>query len=104
MTKRISQKEYRKAFEVPEKSQIDDPPIAAVTARQHINREALREAIATRRFEIELYWKRATYFWTFIAGTFAGFGAVQIITDSKISRDLSVYLTCIGLVCSVGWW
>jgi hypothetical protein len=35
-------------------------------------------ALDIRKFEIELYWKRATYFWTFIGATFAAYGAVQV--------------------------
>jgi len=46
---------YRKAF-----------PIAA-------RRRAYKLALEIRQFEIELYWKRATYFWTIIAATFAGY-------------------------------
>ena len=29
-----------------------------------------------RKFEIDLYWKRAAYFWAFIAATFAGYFAL----------------------------
>jgi lipopolysaccharide export LptBFGC system permease protein LptF len=39
--------------------------------------EALKTAHDIRKFEIELYWKRATYFWTFIAAAFAGYFALQ---------------------------
>ena len=39
--------------------------------------EALKAALDIRKFEIELYWKRAAYFWTLIAASFAGYGAVQ---------------------------
>lgn len=37
------------------------------------NEKALAYALDIRKFEIDLYWKRASYFWTFIAATFAGF-------------------------------
>ncbi|XUW88626.1 hypothetical protein OH764_00725 [Burkholderia sp. M6-3] len=40
-------------------------------------KEALERALDTRQFEIDLYWKRATYFWTFIGATLAGFIAIQ---------------------------
>jgi hypothetical protein len=29
-------------------------------------KDALKHALDIRKFEIELYWKRAAYFWTFI--------------------------------------
>ena len=35
--------------------------------------KALDHALDIRKFEIELYWKRAAYFWTFIAATLAGY-------------------------------
>lgn len=41
--------------------------------------KALNQALDIRKFEIELYWKRATYFWTFIGATMAGFlGRIQL--------------------------
>ena len=64
--------------------------------------EALRQALDIRKFEIELYWKRATYFWTFIGATFAGYGAVQASTIA-VKTDLSVILSCLGTVFSFGW-
>ena len=55
-TNQISQEDYEKAFEDKEE-------------------KALEHALDIRKFEIELYWKRATYFWTFIGATLAGFVA-----------------------------
>lgn len=63
---------------------------------------ALRQALDIRKFEIELYWKRAAYFWTFIGATFAGFIAVQA-SVSPNKQDLSVILSCVGSVFSFGW-
>jgi hypothetical protein len=42
---------------------------------------ALDAAIKTRNFEIELYWKRAAYFWTLIAVAFAGYFAIENSTN-----------------------
>lgn len=65
-------------------------------------KEALTNALDIRKFEIELYWKRAAYFWTFIGATFAGFIAVQ--ASSAINKqDLSVMLSCLGVVFSFAW-
>lgn len=33
-------------------------------------------ALETRKFEIELYWKRTTYYWAFIAADLAAFALV----------------------------
>ena len=67
-----------------------------------INVKALEHALDIRKFEIELYWKRATYFWTFIAATLAGFVAIQA-SSSLNKTDLSVLLCNLGIVFSVGW-
>lgn len=63
---------------------------------------ALEQALETRKFEIELYWKRATYFWAFIAVTFAAFGLVQRkgVVDSEF---LSFLLANLGFILSFGW-
>jgi len=64
--------------------------------------KALDHALDIRKFEIELYWKRATYFWAFIGATLAGYGAVQA-SSIEIKNDLSVILACLGIVFSFGW-
>lgn len=63
---------------------------------------ALEKALDIRKFEIELYWKRATYFWTFIGATLAGF-FFAYASASPHRRDLLVILCCLGLVFSVAW-
>ena len=63
---------------------------------------ALERALDTRKFEIDLYWKRAAYFWAFIGAAFAGFVAIQASTATN-KIDLAVVLSCVGFVFSVGW-
>ena len=63
-------------------------------------KNALTQVLDIRKFEIELYWKRATYFWTFIAAALAGFIAVQASTSTN-KHDLSVVISCLGIVFSV---
>ena len=65
--------------------------------------KALQYALDTRKFEIELYWKRATYFWTFIAATLAGYGAIQTSTQISTKEYLSVALSCLGVLFSFAW-
>ncbi len=88
-TEEITRAEYLSAFadgDLPSKRQI----------------EALRQAHDIRKFEIELYWKRAAYFWTFIAATFAGYFALQKDTDKHLG---STCLTaCLGFLFSVAWY
>lgn len=64
--------------------------------------KALKQALDIRKFEIELYWKRASYFWTFIGATLAGFLAIQVSTANN-KQDLSVILACLGGVFSFAW-
>lgn len=63
---------------------------------------ALGRALDIRKFEIELYWRRATYFWAFIGATFAGFLAIQA-SSAQAKQDLSVILSCLGIVFSFAW-
>ena len=68
---------------------------------------AFEKAWATRNFEIELYWKRANYFWAFIASTFVGYFAL-INSDNYRKPDplnhVEVYfIICIGFVLACAW-
>lgn len=90
-TRNFSDKEYRVRFS--KKSRVSG---------ENMNIKALDRALDIRKFEIELYWKRATYFWTFIAATLAGFVAIQA-SSSAAKADLSVLLCNLGIVFSFGW-
>ncbi len=67
----------------------------------------LEKIFDIRKFEIELYWKRATYFWTFIGATLAGYG--YLVTNKnkdylQESFQFEFLLICLGLVFSVAWY
>lgn len=70
-------------------------------------RKALASAWRNRDFEIELYWKRASYFWTFIAATFAGY--VALISSESFEKvrekfpQLEYVIICLGIVFSFAW-
>ncbi len=63
-------------------------------------------ALEIRKFEIDLYWKRATYFWAFLAIALAGY--FSILTSKDLDRDRRgealLIITCLGLVFSVAWY
>jgi hypothetical protein len=63
----------------------------------------LEYALDIRKFEISMYWTRASYFWTFIGAAFAGYGAVQTLTGPE-RASLSVYICSVGIVFSFGWY
>lgn len=64
---------------------------------------ALEHALDIRKFEIGLYWQRATYFWTLIAATFAGYFAVLAAEHMKDKEFNAFVLACIGVVFSLAW-
>lgn len=70
--------------------------------------EAFNFALDTRKFEIELYWKRTAYFWTFITVVFTGFGFLQWSKDLKNPSDLNQFvqflLACFGFLLSFSWY
>jgi hypothetical protein len=55
-------------------------------------------AVATRQFEIDLYWRRALFFWGFIAAAFVAFGTLE-----GKSPALSLLVSGFGMVCSLAW-
>lgn len=59
-------------------------------------REALDIALDCRKFEIELYWKRANYFVIIIGAIFIGYYTVK----SDLYRQI---LSCLGYAVSFGW-
>lgn len=65
--------------------------------------QALQHALDTRKFEIELYWKRATYFWALIAVAFAGFFAV-LSTQNLLEKEFYAFVIgVIGFVFTWAW-
>ncbi|EKO3524472.1 hypothetical protein K7V76_004391 [Vibrio fluvialis] len=73
--------------------------------------EAFKFALDTRKFEIDLYWKRTAYFWTFISVVFTGFGLLQWektgaesgIPDG-LNGTIQFFLACFGFVLSFSWY
>ncbi len=96
--KKISYEEYSRSFN-------DESSCHTNEKQQEIKLcEALKYALETRKFEIQLYWERAKYFWTFIAASLAAYGLVQKIESADTKEWLSLLISCLGLVFSVGWY
>lgn len=81
---------------------------ALIDVSADIAERAFNKAWETRNFEIEMYWKRATYFWAFIASTFVAYFAL-VGADTYAKPDsfdhVEVYVVaCIGFVLSYAWW
>ena len=68
---------------------------------ESIATKALETALDVRKFEIELYWKRTTYFWAFIAATIVAY--CEIAKSADLGRSghlLQELFACAGLVFS----
>lgn len=66
--------------------------------------EAYKIAIATRNFEIDLYWKRSLFFWGFIATAAVGYGSLMLkVPPVQPQPQLAVLVACFGIVCSLCW-
>jgi hypothetical protein len=67
--------------------------------------KALDRAYQLRTFEIEHYWKRATYFWAFQAAIFAAVFAALGLRNPNAATDwgpITVALSVLGLLTAVG--
>jgi hypothetical protein len=60
--------------------------------------KAYDTALATRNFEISLFWQRSIFFWGFIGAAFVAYAALR-----DAHSGLSLVIVCFGLVCSVAW-
>jgi hypothetical protein len=65
--------------------------------------KALEIALDTRKFEIELYWKRATYFWTFIAASITAFFVLLTSDNINNYKHFTIIISLIGYLFSLGW-
>lgn len=90
----MNEEEYKKAFGLPVNGQGGD--LKKVE-------KALEHALDIRKFEIGLYWQRATYFWALIAVAFAGYFAVLGAEHLMNKEFLAFLLSCIGLIFTWAW-
>ena len=70
--------------------------------------KALEVALDIRKFEIELYWKRATYFWVFIALAFTGYALIYLNKNEFLNDlDFMTIRTLVsgyGMIFSFSWY
>jgi hypothetical protein len=94
----VSSEEYDKKFGKNER-QTDD------NWERNKQEKALDRAWTTRNFEIDKFWQRSKFFWSFIGLVFGAFGAVK--TKTVNMRDflpyLDLYLIFLGGIVSVAW-
>ena len=94
---------------MPQSQNFEDTLKEIFTCREQRRRareKALERAHDIRKFEINLYWKRATYFWTLLAAVFGGFFLIQAAKDLAYDKRqyFSVLLANLGIMLSFGWY
>jgi hypothetical protein len=64
---------------------------------------AFTRACERRDFEIELYWKRATYFWAFQVAIFAAFGLLWRAADAAAGdwSPITILLAALGILTAL---
>jgi hypothetical protein len=92
----LTEEQYKAAFAEPSGRNPSEKEADSRAGR------ALAFALDIRKFEIELYWKRATYFWGFIAAAFASY-ALTYKSESENEPWLSLLFSCLGIVFSWAW-
>lgn len=68
----------------------------------NIFQDAYKIALDTRNFEIEMYWKRSTYYWTLIGAAFAAYFIVVTIGD-EFPMFYKIIIGLFGLATSYAW-
>ncbi len=62
------------------------------------NERAFQTSLDTRKFEIELFWKRSLFFWGFIASAFVAFATLY-----KENSKYAIVIAGFGCICSLVW-
>lgn len=65
---------------------------------------ALAIALDVRKFEIELYWKRASYFWVFNGAALAGYLASLTEKEPALRAPAMLLTSCVGLIFAFAWY
>jgi hypothetical protein len=67
----------------------------------------LEKILDIRKFEIDLYWKRATYFWAFLIAAFTAYGiTVSSFSQNANKNDLLKFrfaIICFGFLLSIAF-
>lgn len=85
----------------PEKFYVEDEKtgdVGEADQRADARKAALSRAHEIRKFEIELYWKRAAHFWLLQAAVFTAIGLTWRFANSELSPLIPVALAALGSV------
>ena len=97
---------WRNMFDSSEEDIVKDHQEMEKLGRKSRLKEAYEKAHDIRKFEIELYWKRATYFWGFESVIIAAYGGA--LSFSHEAHDITVkslplLVSLIGLIFTILW-
>ena len=92
----ISKEEYIRCY-----NSEKDPTSGKEIPNKDLINKALEIALDTRKFEIELYWKRTGYFVLFIGAIFVGY--YNVFSNSK-SHWASLFIAALGFLLSLLWY
>lgn len=101
-----TKQEYLKLFKfksTTEKNQEETGAVKRKSNESRLTEEALKQALDIRKFEIEMYWKRATYFWTIIGVIFGGYFLLVKADGLNTNPSLIFLINCIGFIFSLSW-
>lgn len=93
-----SQEEYE-AWVTPKRIPVEG-------TEDDIASKRLEKILDIRKFEIDLYWRRAAYFWSFIAAALTGYG-LTISSDEPNEVGMLKFqfvIICFGLIFSFAWY
>lgn len=96
---------------MPQQSRLDESNFYSssgyASLPESMKLEVIKQVLDIRKFEIELYWKRAGHFWIFISLAFSAYGAAYAKMTESVAReayqDLLVVVSCVGVVVSFAW-
>lgn len=91
--KTIDSNDYRGLFSASNRELVTDDV-----------RFLVEKILDIRKFEIDLYWKRAGYFWAFSTVTFGGFiASIPKSSWPPQQMPISLALACAGFIFGVAW-
>ena len=96
----ISEKDYIRCYTSTSISTSEKKEEEKEEEKEQI-KKALEIALDTRKFEIELYWKRTAYFVLFIGAIFVGY--YNVFSNSK-SHWVSLFIAALGFLLSLLWY
>lgn len=102
----ISKQEYIKCYHSAETSPsggntTEEEKTKKEKTKEDLINKALEIALDTRKFEIELYWKRTGYFVLFIGAIFVGY--YNVFSNLK-SHWASLFIAALGFLLSLLWY